>query len=329
MKFALFQCLNQSVRLPGHQAAVLVVGWAPKKTLPAAPTADILMVFRSLGAMLLFSCMLLQPLYWQVQLVSGAADGSILLWREQQGQPGARGRILAMVLSVSSALRWSSVHQLTVRGPTVAASFRPAEYGLMLAVAGSEGPDICFLTRKEVVASPVLPAGEQWLSKPMEAHRAGLVGLCWAPAASPATLAAGPAAARAAARAPLRLVSAASDRSVRIWRADEKSETWSLQRELVESGPGPAVRDVAWKPNLGIPSSSIAVCFEDGLVQMWWQDMEGQAWNLQASWSVAFEACRLAWSAAGSLLAVSGSQGSLLFKEATAGQWAEACQLGD
>ena len=197
----------------------------------------------------------------------------------------------------------------------------------MLAVAGSESPDICFVTRKEVVASAVLPAGEQWLSKPMEAHRAGLVALCWAPAASPATLAAGPAAARAAARAPLRLVSASSDRSVRIWRCDEKSEAWSLQHELVEAGSGPAVRAVAWKPNLGIPSSSIAVCFEDGLVQIWWQDMEGQPWNVQTSWSIGSEACRLSWSAAGSLLAVSGPERSLLFKESGAGQWAQACQL--
>lgn len=265
-------------QLPAHQAAALVVGWAPKKTLP-------------------------------VQLVSGAADGSILLWREQQSQ-------------------WSSVHQLTVRGSVVAASFRPAEYGLMLAVAGSESPEIVFLTRKEVVASPVLPAGEQWLSKVLEAHTAGLVGFCWAPAASPATLAAGPAAARAAARAPLRLVSASSD-SVKIWRGDEKSDAWSLQHELVERGSGPAVRDVAWRPNLGIPSSSIAVCFEDGLLQIWWQDMDGQPWNVSTSWNVGEEAFRLAWSTAGSLLAVTGSEQSHLFKEAGAGQWANACQLGE
>ena len=163
--------------------------------------------------------------------------------------------------SLSNRPRWSSVHRLTVRGSVVAASFRPAEYGLMLAVAGSESPDICFLTRKEVSASAVLPAGEQWLSKPMEAHSAGLVGFCWAPAASPATLAAGPAAARAAARAPLRLVSASSDRSVRIWRGDEKSDTWSLQHELVERGPGPPVRDVAWRPGPAEPIAFAGLLF--------------------------------------------------------------------
>ena len=88
------------------------------------------------------------------------------------------------------------------------------------------------------------------------------------------------------------------------------------------------MRDVQWRPNMGIPSSSVAACFEDGLVQIRTQDMEGQSWNAQVSWSVNDEAWRLAWSKAGCMLAVSYGMGSCqLFKEGLVGQWTEVCDL--
>ena len=212
--------------------------------------------------------------------------------------------------------RWSMLHSLTVTGPTAAIAFCPAEYGLILAAAGSEGRDIWFFTGKD--------GGRdcRGITETLAAAPGGLVALSWAPAASPSTLAAGPAA-KSASKAPRRLVSAAA-RSVRIWRHEE---TWSMREELIQ-GPGPAVRDVAWRPNLGIPSSSVAMCFEDGLVQIWSQDMEGQAWNIQVSWSVNDEAWRLAWSKAGCMLAVSyGMNSCQLFKEGLVSEWKEVCNL--
>ena len=103
-----------------------------------------------------------------------------------------------------------------------------------------------------------------------------------------------------------------------------------MQQELLEGAgsSGPAVRDVAWRPNLGIPSSSVAACFEDGMVQIWSQEMEGQSWNVLASWSLNDEAWRLAWSKAGCLLAVSsGTDSCQLFKEGLVGQWNEVSSL--
>ena len=43
------------------------------------------------------------------------------------------------------------------------------------------------------------------------------------------------------------------------------------------------VRDVAWRPNLGIPSNTIASASEDGSVKIWKQDMEGTAWKCVAT----------------------------------------------
>ena len=228
------------------------------------------------------------------------------------------------IFDSAQTCRWSMLYSHTVSGPTVALAFCPAEYGVILAAAGGEGRDIWFFRKDR---------GE--VTETLAAHESGLVAFCWAPAASPATLAAGPAA-RSASKAPRRFVSAAAH-SIRIWRCEETGgstgsteSTWSMREELRGRGSatGPAVRDVQWRPNMGIPSSSVAACFEDGLVQIWTQDMEGQSWNAQVSWSVNDEAWRLAWSKAGCMLAVSYGMGSCqLFKEGLVGQWTEVCDL--
>eukprot|EP00438_Fugacium_kawagutii_P032863 Skav216122 [mRNA] locus=scaffold1946:236820:237116:+ [translate_table: standard] len=96
-----------------------------------------------------------------------------------------------------------------------------------------------------------------------------------------------------------------------------------MREELAIGG---AVKDVAWRPNLGIPSSSVALCFEDGLIQIWTQDMEGQPWTPQVSWTVsAVSGTRLTWSKAGCMLAVSHSDRYQLFKEGLVSQWTEVC----
>lgn len=156
----------------------------------------------------------------------------------------------------------------------------PAEYGLILAAGGSEGKEISFFvhrgTRWRSVGRPrpVQPPWRQVLLRaPPPRHLDG-----WSPQpVAPCAFGAQP--------------------------------TWSVQQELVE-GPGPVVRDVSWRPYLGIPSSSVAACFEDGLIHIWSQEMEGQTWNALASWSVNDEAWRLAWSKAGCMLAVSSGTDS-------------------
>eukprot|EP00441_Pelagodinium_beii_P037628 CAMPEP_0197630950 /NCGR_PEP_ID=MMETSP1338-20131121/8281_1 /TAXON_ID=43686 ORGANISM="Pelagodinium beii, Strain RCC1491" /NCGR_SAMPLE_ID=MMETSP1338 /ASSEMBLY_ACC=CAM_ASM_000754 /LENGTH=214 /DNA_ID=CAMNT_0043202305 /DNA_START=89 /DNA_END=730 /DNA_ORIENTATION=+ len=168
------------MELRAHKAAVLLIAWAG----------------RGLHA----------------SLVSGAADGSVVIWREDKhGQ-------------------WNAVHHFFVKGPATAVSFCPREYGLLMAVSGGDRGEVCIINRKEVTASPLLPSGEQWISKGFMAHDDGIIALSWAPSACPATLAAGPAAARAAARGPRRIVTASTSRSVKVWRCDDKTDTWSEQQ---------------------------------------------------------------------------------------------------
>lgn len=245
-------------------------------------------------------------------LASASADGQVMIWREVKPAD------------------WQVVHQFYVTGSVSVVAFCPPEYGLVLAVGGLD--DLGVLTivnRREILASPVQPAGEQWLQKAFPAHDGGVVGLSWAPSTSAATLATGPAVNRAATHATRRLVTAGANGSISVWHADAKMDAWSKQHELSDERHPGTVRDVAWRPNVGIPSSLVASCTEDGLVATWTQEMEGQAWQLHRHWHVEGDARRLTWSRAGNLLAVSvGESGCSLFKEGPGAQW-ELVSSGD
>eukprot|EP00933_Yihiella_yeosuensis_P029648 TRINITY_DN23290_c0_g1_i1.p1 TRINITY_DN23290_c0_g1~~TRINITY_DN23290_c0_g1_i1.p1 ORF type:complete len:322 (-),score=43.39 TRINITY_DN23290_c0_g1_i1:109-1074(-) len=246
-------------------------------------------------------------------LASGSSDGSVCIWRE--GKDG----------------QWRCAHQYSVRGVVTGLAFCPAEYNLLLlAVAGGSSGEVSMMLRKEISASAVLPASEHWQAKPFKAHENGIISMAWAPGSSPATLAAGPAASRAAPRGPRRLVTAGTDYEsgkVRIWRCDEKTEIWSLLHEIPNAWTS-VLRCVVWRPNVGIPSSTLVVASQDGAVQVWVQDMEGQEWSKTASWTVNGDARRLSWSKAGSLLAVSvGDSEGLLFKEGPVGTWSQAATI--
>uniref|UniRef100_A0A7S4PSW7 Uncharacterized protein n=1 Tax=Alexandrium monilatum TaxID=311494 RepID=A0A7S4PSW7_9DINO len=238
-------------------------------------------------------------------LASASSDGHIIIWREVK--PGD----------------WQQVYEQHVTGSVSEVAFCPPEYGLVLAVGGLDDLGVLtILNRREILASPVQQAGEQWLVKAFPAHDGGVVSLSWAPSTSAATLATGPAVHRAAAHATRRLVTAGADGNISVWHADAKMDGWSRQHELSDERHRGVVRDVAWRPNVGIPSSLVASCMEDGSVATWAQDMEGQAWQLQGCWRVDGDARRLAWSAAGALLAVSvGDGGCSLFREGPGAQW--------
>merc|ERR1712060_506491 len=123
---------------------------------------------------------------------------------------------------------------------------------------------------------------------------------------------------------PRRVVSAGVDSKVRTWRFDEKMESWELVQDLSDAKHTGVIRDVAWRPNLGIPSSVVASCTQDGSVATWVQDVDGQPWRLQAAWGVDGDARRLCWSKAGNMLGVSvGDSGGFLYKENQIGNWVE------
>ncbi|CAK0802865.1 unnamed protein product [Prorocentrum cordatum] len=212
-----------------------------------------------------------------------------------------------------------------MQGPLTALEFCGAESGLSILAAGA-GDELGILTVlarqfTSITASTVQPKSDQWQSHPLPAHDGGIVALSWAPVSSPATLATGPAIGRAA---PIqrRLVTAGVDGSICVWRCQGKLDSWERQHELADERHVGNVTDVAWRPNLGLPTSVVATCTDEGMVATWVQELGGHPWRLRSCWQVPGDARRLCWSAGGLLLCVSvGETSCLMFKEVVGGQW--------
>jgi len=237
-------------------------------------------------------------------LASGTADGHVVLWREARPQ------------------EWHMVHQLNVTRSANTVSFCPPEYGLALAIAGGDDLGVVTVLQRREGASVGAASPEQWQVRTFTAHEGGVAALSWGPSASAATLATGPAVSRAADNAPCRLATCGADGAVCVWTTDAKLDAWRKQDTLVAEGFRGTPRDVAWRPNVGLPSSLIAACSDQGSVAIWVQDMDGQPWRLRTCWQVEDDARRLAWSRAGALLAISiGDEGSALYREGLGGVW--------
>merc|ERR1712079_924080 len=105
-------------------------------------------------------------------------------------------------------------------------------------------------------------------------------------------------------------------------RYDELTDQWADNFHFPSGEHRDWVRDVAWRPNVGIPSNTIASCAEDGTVVIWTQAMVGQLWRIQNKWQLDASAWQLAWSVTGSILAVTTSNNKvLLYKETIEGGW--------
>jgi protein transport protein SEC13 len=118
------------------------------------------------------------------------------------------------------------------------------------------------------------------------------------------------------------------------------SREWRLEQILPEDAHQDWVRDVAWAPSIGLPSSTIASCsqvgllanFQDGAVLIWTQERPGAAWTYkllgdkkspQIVW-------RVSWSVTGNILAVSGGDNKVtLWKESLDGKWKAISTIGE
>jgi protein transport protein SEC13 len=228
-------------------------------------------------------------------LASASFDKQVIIWREvRQGdwQPLFR----------------DNTHSSSVNG----ISWSPYEFGLNLATASSDG-SVGIICNK---------GGDKWSKKTIpNAHVYGVNAVSWCPATSPATLASGPAVDQQAGGAlSQRIVTGGCDNLVKIWKLDEHADEWVEVHKFDSHSEW--VRDVAWRPNVGIPSQTIASCSEDKSVIIWSQEMDGQPWKMHARLEIPAPVWRVSWSVTGSILAAAcGDNTVQLFKESVDNEW--------
>ncbi|KAI9546630.1 GTPase-activating protein S13 [Dissostichus eleginoides] len=97
------------------------------------------------------------------------------------------------------------------------------------------------------------------------------------------------------------------------WKEDQKLEALSDW-----------VRDVVWAPSIGLPTSTIASCSQDGRVFIWTcDDPAGNTWTAKLLHKFNDVVWHVSWSITGNILAVSGGDNKVrLWKESIDGQWA-------
>jgi len=145
---------------------------------------------------------------------------------------------------------WKRVFEYTKHTLSVnSISWAPQE--LILACASSD-KTISILTHK---------GGDIFSDERFEAHEFGVNAVSWSPVNSPK-----------------RLSSGGCDNAVKIWQYSELDNQW--KEEVSLRAHSDWVRDVSWAPNIGLPSTTIASCSQDGSVMIWGQnEPNGQFWH--------------------------------------------------
>jgi len=225
-----------------------------------------------------------------VILASCGYDRKVIIWKE-------------ISLNNWEKLYVYNGHELSVN----AISFAPHEFGLMLCCASS---DSC--------CSVITFAEGTWDSQKFQAHQIGVNGVSWAPALPPASILH----AAAASQVPVkRFASGGCDNVVKIWRFSTAENQWKCDDTL--KGHKDWVRDVAWCPSLGLTSSTLASCSQDGVVIIWTQDDPQKNWDSRELPKFPDVVWKVSWSVTGNILAVSGGDNKVtLWKEsADDGAW--------
>eukprot|EP01133_Synstelium_polycarpum_P014353 gene14353-16937_t len=221
-------------------------------------------------------------------LASASYDRKVIIWKETGNN------------------QWSIIHQYSGHELSVnSISWAPHEFGLCLACASSDGT-VSIHNYKD----------NTWeLPSKIPVSQIGVNSVSWAPAATPASLVNS---SNTTIPAPVkRIVTGACDNLIKIFKFAE--DKWTLEKQFDEHKDW--VRDVAWAPNIGLPSSKIASCSQDRTVVIWTQDENG-AWSGKPLNKFDDVVWRVSWSVIGHILAVScGDSQVTLWKEGLDGEW--------
>lgn len=273
------------------------------------------------------------------------------MWKEQQQQQTATNQPLpqqqfglppAAASAAAAKSTWTRVKEYRGHEASVnSIAWAPAEFGLVLACASSDGRVSVLTYQADQQQQQQLQPSPLWKVHVIEAHQIGCNAVSWSPSAIPESLfgANSPTSATAAeASSPSiwaipRLATAGCDNLIKIWKLDPAADKWVLDGPALE-GHSDWVRDVAWAPNIGLSASvtthMIASCSQDKTVRIWKAitTTEGSTtWNstLLTPRDPTFfgdVVWRVSWSGSGNLLAVScGDNHVTLWRETLEGEW--------
>ncbi|XP_051549554.1 protein SEC13 homolog isoform X2 [Myxocyprinus asiaticus] len=185
----------------------------------------------------------------------------------------------------------------------------PYDFGLILACGSSDG-----------AISVLTCSGDgHWdIKKINNAHTIGCNAVSWAPAVVPGSLIEQPTGQKP--NYIKRFVSGGCDNLVKLWK--EEDGQWKEDQKLEAHSDW--VRDVGWAPSIGLPTSTIASCSQDGRVFIWTcDDPMGNTWTAKLLHKFNDVVWHVSWSITGNILAVSGGDNKVtLWKESVDGQWA-------
>ncbi|EQB76972.1 protein SEC13-like protein [Camelus ferus] len=228
------------------------------------------------------------PMYGNI-LASCSYDRKVIIWKEENGT-------------------WEKTHEHTGHDSSVnSVCWAPHDYGLILACGSSDGA-ISLLTYTGL--------GQWEVKKINNAHTIGCNAVSWAPAVVPGSLIDQPSGQKP--NYIKKFASGGCDNLIKLWKEEEDGQ-WKEEQKLEAHSDW--VRDVAWAPSIGLPTSTIASCSQDGRVFIWTcDDASGNTWSPKLLHKFNDVVWHVSWSITANILAVSGGDNKVYAEGTTLGR---------